>query len=251
MCPVLFRLGAFEIHTYGVCVALGVLLSLLLMRERAGREGWQAEEIMDLVLWFTVACFIGARLFYVLDEWEYYLKHPMEIFAIWEGGLIFYGGGITGLIFLRQYAKWKKVPFLSLTDFLAPFVAFAHAFGRIGCFLNGCCYGRFSTAPWAVSFPSLPETVHPTQLYEAAFNFVLFPVLLFIRQRRRFEGECTFFYFLLYGTGRFFLEYFRGDNFPVWMGFTLPQVISLLFIGTGLTGFSWSLRKYAAGKDRS
>jgi len=248
MCPVLFRLGSLEIHTYGVCVAIGVLLSLMFMRKRAAQEALPADETVDLVLWFTVASFIGARFFYVVQQWGYYSGNLPGIFAIWEGGLIFYGGGATGLLFLWLYAKWKKRPLLNLTDFLAPYVALAHGFGRIGCFLNGCCYGKFSTVPWAVSFPALPETVHPVQLYEAGYNFLIFPLLLLLHGRKRFDGATTAMYFFLYGIGRFALEYFRGDNQPVGLGLTLPQFVSLFFIAGGLAGYAVLWGNHAFGK---
>jgi len=236
MCPVLFHIGDFAIHTYGVCVALGVLLALLLMRKSALREGWSAEETADLVLWFTVASFLGARLFYVFQNFGYYAGNPLEIFAIWQGGVVFYGGVFAGLFFLWAYSRFKKRPFFKITDFFAPYVLLAHGVGRIGCFLNGCCYGKFTTLPWAVSYPLGPETVHPVQLYEALFNFSMFPVLLGCHRRKSFEGQTSFLYFALYGAGRFFLEQFRGDNVAVVGSLTLPQGVSLFLVFSGLAG---------------
>ncbi|HNV85367.1 MAG TPA: prolipoprotein diacylglyceryl transferase [Candidatus Omnitrophota bacterium] len=236
MHPILFRIGGFSIHTYGVCVALGVLLALLLMKRSTSREGLSPEETADLVLWTTVASFAGARLFYVVQNFDYYRENPLEIFAIWQGGVVFYGGVLGGLAFLGAYSAVQRKSFLKITDFFSPYLLLAHGVGRIGCFLNGCCYGKFTTLPWAVSFPSVPETVHPVQLYEAAFNFSVFPLLIWCHRRKLFEGQTTFLYFLIYGLGRFFLEQFRGDNFDVAGGLTLPQMVSLFLVLAGISG---------------
>ncbi len=230
MHPFLFHIGPIPIYTYGFFVALGVLLAIFCMKRACRKEGWKPDEILDLVLWFTLASFLGARVFYVVQHWDYYLSNPVEIFQIWEGGIVFYGGAIGGLLFLVFFARKKGWPYFQVTDFLAPYVFLAHGFGRIGCFFNGCCYGKETHLPWAVRYPFLPNPVHPAQIYSSIFNFSAFLFLAALHQRKKFHGETTLAYLIVYGAGRFVLERFRGDN-PIFLfGCTLPQVISIGFI---------------------
>lgn len=245
MRPVLFHIGPLSVYTYGFCVAIGVLLAVFMMRRRSLREGWTADEVLDLVLLFTLVSFVGARIFYVVQQWDYYARNPIEIIKIWEGGVVFYGGVMGGFLFLWLYARKKKWRVLQVMDFMAPFIALAHGFGRIGCFLNGCCYGKTFFSPWSVRYPFLPHPVHPVQIYEAILNFTAFSVLLRIHARKKFYGETTLAYFLIYGTGRFFLENFRGDNAPFFAGLTLPQIVSLDFIAVTAAVYFIFFRKRA------
>lgn len=230
MHPVLFHLGPLPIYTYGFCVGLGVLLAVFLMRRQSAREKWTHEEVLDLAVFFTLASFIGARLFYVIQHGDYFMGRPMEVFKVWEGGIVFYGGAIGALLFLLFYTQKKNWFYLKVTDFLAPYVFLAHAFGRIGCFLNGCCYGRITDLPWAVQYPFLPDPVHPVQIYSAVFDFIAFIFLLCVHARKKYDGQTTLAYFLIYGAGRFLLEDFRGDNPSFLMELTLPQLVSVAFV---------------------
>lgn len=245
MQPVLFHIGPLPIYTYGFCVALGVMLAVFLMRRWSPREGWTSDEVLDLLLLFTLTSFAGARVFYIIQHLDYYLHHPLEMVRIWEGGVVFYGGVIGGIIFLWFYSRKKRWPGLKVADFLAPFIALAHGFGRIGCFLNGCCYGKESSLPWSVRYPFLAFSVHPVQLYEAGYNFLAFAILLGIHDRKKTDGETALAYFLIYGTGRFFLENFRGDNQAFLIGLTLPQLISVAFVAASVLFYCFRLRKRA------
>lgn len=235
MFPELFSLGPFTLHTYGLFVALGVFAALFLMTHQAKRDGFpEPAKVFDLVFVIVFFGFIGGRLFYVVQEGEWYRDHPMEIFQIWKGGLVYYGGMIASFVGFLIYLKAVRLPLLATTDFVMPSIALAHAFGRIGCFLNGCCYGKPCPFPWGVEFPFLSEPVHPTQLYEAGFNAFLFLFLIWFYPRRRFAGEVTSIYLLFYPLGRFVLEFFRGDQ-PAWLlSLTLHQVFSLAFFFGGL-----------------
>lgn len=245
MLPVLFHIGPVSVYTYGFCVAAGVLLAVFLMRGQSTAQGWTPDEVMDVVLYFTLASFVGARIFYVVQHWDFYAENPAEIIMFWEGGVVFYGGVIAGLFFLWGYSRHKKWPALKLFDFFAPYIALAHGFGRIGCFLNGCCYGSKFFSPWSVRYPFLPFPVHPVQLYEAAANFAAFFVLYGIYSRKKYHGETSLAYFLIYGTIRFLLETFRGDNAPFWAGLTLPQVVSLAVMTGSAAIYFFYFRKKA------
>lgn len=215
MKPILFSFGALHLYSYGLSIALGVLLSLFLMKRRALKEGvLKPEEVFDMAFGILVWGFLGARLFYVAQNLAYYAAEPLKIFAVWEGGLIFYGGAIAAFLGLGLMARKKKWPFWKILDFVVPYGALTHAFGRIGCFLNGCCFGKACELPWAVRFPELPYAVHPTQLYEAFYDLVLFAFLIQRGKRVRFEGEISLLYLLLYGMGRYAIEFLRepGDQ---------------------------------------
>jgi phosphatidylglycerol:prolipoprotein diacylglycerol transferase len=227
MKPVLFSFGAIHLYTYGLCIAIGVLLSLFLMKRRALKQGFPGpEEVFDMAFAVLVWGFVGARIFYVIQNLSFYAAHPFKIFAVWEGGLIFYGGAIAAFVGLGRMARKKKWPLWKILDFLAPYGALTHAFGRLGCFMNGCCFGKACEWPWAVRFPELSYAVHPAQLYEAFYDLVLFAFLIKRRERIRFEGEISLLYFLLYGMGRYLIEFVREPSW-MWMGLSSNQWISV------------------------
>lgn len=235
MFPELASFGPLTLHSYGLLIAVGVFLSLFLMARAAQKYGFPpSDKVFDLAFVVVVAGFAGARIFYVIQEWAWYRGHPWEIFQIWKGGLVYYGGVLGSLIGVIAYGRLARLSPLGLLDLAIPYVALTHGFGRLGCFLNGCCYGKVCDLPWAVRFPFLPEPVHPTQIYEAIFNFALFAFLAGRYPRRRFDGEGFANYLMIYGTGRFFLEFLRGDQFPVLFFLTTQQILSFSFLLTGM-----------------
>lgn len=243
MYPEVISLSPLTLRSYGLLIAIGVFLSLFWMTRAARKFGFPPEEkVFDLVFVVVISGFLGARLFYVVQEWSWYRTHPLEVFQIWKGGLVYYGGMVASFIGFYCYVRLVRLPFLASSDFVIPYIALSHAFGRVGCFLNGCCYGKVCDFPWAVKFPSLPEPVHPTQLYEAVFNLALFGFLAWLYARRRFAGEVTFFYLIVYGVGRFLLEFFRGDQTPWFYSLTLHQVLSLGFILMGILFYFYEIR---------
>lgn len=230
MIPVLVSWGPFHLYSYGLSVAVGVLLSVFLMQRYAARTGFPtAAEVQDLVFASLIWGFAGARLFYVGQNFSYYAAHPLKIFAVWEGGLIFYGGALTGVFGFWVTLRKNKMPFWKSLDFIIPYLPLAHVFGRIGCFLNGCCYGKICDLPWAVRFPQVAEKVHPTQLYEALFDLGLFIFLVAKRKRVLFDGQIALLYFLLYGFGRYVVEFLREPTW-LWMGLTFNQWLSVAII---------------------
>jgi phosphatidylglycerol:prolipoprotein diacylglycerol transferase len=243
----LFYLGPWPVYTYGFFVSLGVGLALFFLQRQSGREELTRAEVLDLVLFFTFFSFLGARLFFVFQFFTFYWTHPLQIFSVWEGGIVFYGGVIAGLVFLAIYSRLKKWPYFKITDFLAPYVFLAHGFGRIGCFFTGCCYGREASVPWAVRYPFLSYAVHPTQIYESLANFTLFFLLVRWHRKKQFHGETTLAYLILYGAERFVLENFRGDN-PLLFGLTLPQWVSLSFVSLSAVAYFLYFRKHHAEK---
>ncbi len=217
MYPTLINLGKFSIHTYGVFIAIGFLAGMLLARREARRLDLNPDLIMDMAFYLLIAAIVGSRLFYVFTAPDVFLKNPLEIFKIWNGGLVFFGGFLaalaTALIFMKKHA----LPVLTTCDLLAPSLALGHFFGRLGCFFAGCCYGKQCDLPWAVSF-SHPDSLapvgvplHPTQLYSALSNLMIFGVLWFWRRRKSVDGQVLWLYILLYGILRSLIELFRDD----------------------------------------
>jgi phosphatidylglycerol:prolipoprotein diacylglycerol transferase len=253
--PIAFNLGGFPIHWYGVMVALGFMAGLWTSSRRAPLAGIDGEKIFDLGPWLIVGTLIGARTLYVVTFWnsQFAARPFVDVFKIWEGGLVFYGGLISGTIACVIAIRVKKLPFWKVADVLAPGIALGHAFGRIGCLLNGCCYGRACSAPWAIHFPADHETggapVHPTQIYEALLNFGLsFALALFFR-RRKFDGQVFAVYLVSYAVIRAFVEHFRGDYPPGQIHFSLTpaQWVSVPILAIGLV-LLWKLPRRLAEK---
>ena len=243
MRPVLFSIGPLPVYAFGFLVASGVLLSLVLMNRKARRTGFPPGDMaFDMVFVTVLAGFLGARLYYVLQNAGWYFRNPLQIFALWEGGLIFYGGQAGALLGIWIFFKAKKIAPLKGLDFILPYVALTQAFGRIGCFLNGCCMGKACDLPWAVRFPELPYPVHPAQLYEAVSDLGLFLFLNARYDKKRFDGEITALYFAGYALIRFAVEFLRADN-PAWGVLTINQWVSVgVFVAAA--GF------YIKGKKR-
>jgi phosphatidylglycerol:prolipoprotein diacylglycerol transferase len=224
-------MGPIPIYSYGFMVALGVAASLFLLAKRAKREGLSPDPWVDLALWVAVTGFLGGRIFYVVQFWDDYLGDLLGILRIWEGGVVFYGGVICALLFLGVYCRVKRISFLKVTDLLVPYAFLTQAFGRVGCFLNGCCYGKTCDLPWAVKYPFLESPVHPTQIYLSLFDLFGFVFLSYLYERRKTVGETTFAYFLTYAAGRFLIEFLRGDHRTVTAGLTVSQLISIGVVG--------------------
>jgi len=246
MHPILFRFGPLTIHTYGFLVATGFLLGLVLAVRHARDEGISSNRIVDLGFYILLAAIIGSRLFFIIINAGYYIKNPLDIFKIWKGGLVFYGGVLLAVPTAIWYVKKNGFNICRTADVIAPSIAIGHALGRLGCFFAGCCYGKSAESlPWAVTFTD-PESLaqigvplHPTQLYESAGEFVNFLILITLRKYKSFNGQLFITYLLFYSSLRFIVEFFRGD---VNRGFIIPQLsvsqgISALMFLVAAIGF--------------
>lgn len=243
MFPVLFQINGFAVHTYGFFIAVGVLAGIFLARREARRLQIDEEKILDLCFYIIVAAILGSRLFYVATHPAYFSSHPLEIFKIWSGGLVFYGGFIAAALVVIAYLRRHKLPLGKVSDIAGLSLPLGHFFGRIGCFFAGCCYGKTCQLPWAVSF-SHPESLaplhsslHPTQLYHAAGNLLIFLSLFLFRRYKRYDGQVFWLYILFYGIIRSVIEIFRGDyRGSILLGiFSLSQVIGIVSALVALT----------------
>jgi phosphatidylglycerol:prolipoprotein diacylglycerol transferase len=211
-------------------VALGSFIAAILIYRRAPHFNLDKDKMLDLVIVMLLSGIIGARSLYVMLNINYYISNPFEVIDLSKGGLVWYGGFLFGLIMVLSYLKLNRMNFWSATDLIAPYIALAQAIGRIGCFLNGCCYGTEVGPgyPIGICFPGSAVYRHPTELYSAAALVVIFFVLRIWQDKVHFTGEIFLAYGVLYSLKRFLIEFLRGDNPRVIYGLTLSQCISLV-----------------------
>jgi len=259
--PIAFHLGPLPVHWYGVMVALAFLAGLWTASRRALRENIAPERIIDLGPWLIVGAIVGARILYVITFWreEFAGKPFVETIMVWRGGLVYYGGLMGASLGFILYARIKNLPLWKGADILAPSIALGYVFGRIGCLMNGCCYGRVCELPWAIQFPnqsnawhqqlsqglvgpndrSLP--VHPTQVYESLLNLALYAGLAWLYRRKKFDGQIFATYLVCYAVLRSFVEMFRGD-YPEYQrhlgGWVTPaHLVSVAILAAGVVLF--------------
>lgn len=211
----LFTIGHFTVHGYGLMIGLGFLIAYLLLGYRAKKYNLSENDATNIAIFVLIFGFLGGKLLYILVEFKTFLQAPMSV--IGSEGFVVYGGIITGILTIYLYCKIKKLDFLRYFDILAPAVAVNQAFGRIGCFLAGCCYGRETECAIGVVFPEgalAPTGVKllPTQLFSAGADFALAIILMVYARKTKYKGNVSALYLLLYSIGRPIIEYFRNDN---------------------------------------
>jgi len=239
MYPVCFRLGSFVIYWYGILVAAGVFAGGLMLQKNASRRGYSPELISKLVFWVILWGIIGGRFLHVIVQMPYYYRRPFEILSIRNGGLAVEGAVVAGLIFLAIYSKIRKFNMLEILDIVAMPMSLGQAIGRIGCFLNGCCYGKPTDTFPGVLFPHLTEKVHPTQLYYSVTYIILFFVLRTIYKKGLKPGMVFATYILGFASIRYIVDMLRGDLFLTSLGLYPTQIISIaLFLTGGIWFFS-------------
>ncbi|MGQ9688653.1 MAG: prolipoprotein diacylglyceryl transferase [Desulfobaccales bacterium] len=218
MYPILYKLGPITLYTYGFMLAVAFLSAILVGGWEAERLGLPKGRFFDLCFYIILAALFGSRLLYVIINLGFFIQNPLKIVAMWEGGLVFHGGLIAAVLTAIFYLRRHQLPSLRTFDALALGMPLGQFFGRIGCFMAGCCFGRPTDVPWAVTFTH-PDTlcplrvpIHPAQLYESFLDFGVFLVLLGLRKRKRFDGQVLFTYFFLAGLVRFLVEFFRAPT---------------------------------------
>ncbi|HEY1662279.1 MAG TPA: prolipoprotein diacylglyceryl transferase [Verrucomicrobiae bacterium] len=248
MQPIAFHLGPLTVHWYGIMIALAFLAGLWTAMLRARREKISPDRIADITLWLMVGAIIGARFVYVTTYWhEEFAGGPIsEIFKVYHGGLVYYGGFIGATLAGVIYIYWKKMPLWKTADVLAPSVALGSVFGRAGCLLNGCCYGRPTNVPWAITFTNpqahdlsgtpLNIPLHPTEIYDGLLNLALYFFLAWLFRRKKFDGQIFATYLMCYAIARAVVEYFRGDysDLHYHFGLTPAQWIGVPIFIAGL-----------------
>jgi len=227
-------------------IALGFAVSLFLICRQAIRNNIDKDLVVNLVFITLLAGFTGGRILYVLLNIRYYLGNPLEIFNLSKGGLIYYGGFIAGVAAFAYYSTKKGMGFWNAADICAPYLALTQSFGRIGCFLNGCCYGKPAPAdfPFGTVCSQFGTTIYPTQLYSSSILLLIYVILRYWQGRRRFKGEIFLAYAMIYSTQRFLVEFLRGDNAQIFSGLTVSQVISVAVFTSGVVLFTIKAGKW-------
>ncbi len=253
MYPEIFRIGNFPIHTYGVFLALGMMLGLYAAARLGSRDGLSRDRIYDLGLWTLIGALVGSKLLmFVVDD-------HVEIFSLdfLRSGGVYYGGFLGGLLTVVLLTIYYKMPFWKVGDAFAPGVALGQFFGRQGCFSAGCCWGKETHLPWGVHFTEKGHEftgvpvygpdgsdlyLHPTQLYESFFMLLVFAFLFYLHRKKKFDGQVLIAYGVIYGIWRFAIEFVRDDprgslfGLNGVLGLSTSQIISLL-VGLGALAF--------------
>lgn len=210
----LFSIGRFTVHGYGLMIGLGFVAAVLLASWQAKKVGLSPDHLTSIAMWVLIIGFLGGKLLHIITNLRVFFQDPISL--IGSEGFVVYGGIITGILSIYVYCRIKKIPFLEYIDIFATFVPLNQAFGRIGCFLAGCCYGMETDSWMGVVFPQgclAPAGVKvlPTQLIMAAGDFIICLVVYLFSKKRRIPGTCAVVYLFMYSVGRFIIEFFRND----------------------------------------
>ena len=239
MYPIAFKIGSLSIHWYGIMAACGFMIASWLLERNRDYAKLSKDQCATLLIIAMIAGILGARIFYVVQFFHQYQDNLIKIFFIHEGGLVFYGGFILAFVSIIFYTRKNHLDSIRVLDVFAPAMAAAHGFGRIGCFLNGCCFGRATESFWGVTAPQgtllymqtggMP--VHPVQLLEAGENFILAFFYCWLLKKGK-RGTVVASYLLIYGVLRCINETLRGDNVLYWH-LTPAQWIGIILIAAG------------------
>jgi phosphatidylglycerol:prolipoprotein diacylglycerol transferase len=273
MYRILFTIGSFSIYSYGMMIALAFIAAILFAMKEAKKSGEDPERILDLSLYVILGALIGGRLGYILIYLDYYMKNPVKIFYFRQGGLSFLGGFLVAYFLCLLYVKRTKISFWKYADIAAPSIALGIGIGRIGCFLNGCCYGVVSEN-YGIKFPSLhmPPVylqhlkdgliasgssctlpVIPTQLYSSLCDgFLIFFILLWMKKYKKYDGFLFLSFLILYSISRFTIEFFRfyENNYKVFNLLTITQAILIGVILVSLVFMNILKKKSKASTER-
>lgn len=234
----LFSIGGFDVHSYGLIVALSIILATGVAYFLAKGTSYQ-RHITDMVLYVIFGAIVGARVWEVFFfQWDYYSSHLLEILAVWNGGLSIQGGLAGGFLAGAAYTRFHRISFWELADVIAPAIIFGQAVGRIACFLNGDAFGSPTDMGYGIVYPTGTiafdtygsQPLFPAEVWEGQWNFIVFGLLLIMKNRVWFRGFLFLSYNILYSLGRFFLESLRGDTPRYWLDWTAAQWTSMSFI---------------------
>ena len=239
---VAFSIFGLDRMWYGILIACGILMAILVSSKEARRLGYQEGQVTDICLFAIPLGIVGARLYYVAFNWSQYAGYLREIINIRGGGLAIHGGILAGILTVWVFTRIKKLEFFRMADILVLGLPMAQAIGRWGNFINGEAHGGPTNLPWAILVEG--QRVHPTFLYESVWDWMIFVYIFMIRKNKKYEGQLLVDYIFLYSLGRFFIEGLRTDSLmlgPIKMA----QLISLVGIGMALVARYFLLKKKA------
>jgi len=263
--------GRFEIpiHAYGVMLVFG-LFAALLLGARLSRDfepHLTVTQVMDLMVVAMLCGVVGSRLLYIFQNLSDFIERPGAVLRVWEGGLAFHGGVAGGALGVIWFLRKNKLPVIKTGDLLMPCLLMGLAWGRIGCFMNGCCYGTLCNLPWGVTFPENSPAhlwhqhleliqdgtnhslrVHPSQIYSSLTAVALCLLLVWVLSRKKFDGQVMAAAAMVYGVARFLLQFFRDDDLPVLVGLARSQLFSLALLAFGFLLY-WKLTPRNAAEE--
>lgn len=242
MKPVLFEIFGLKIYGYGAMIALGILVAVTLLDKRSKKIGYNEEHIFNMSIVGIIGGILGGKLLYIIVDIKYIIENP-EMLKDLGNGFVIYGAIIGGALAIYLYCKKKNWDVLKMFDLVIPSVALAQGFGRIGCFLAGCCYGKPTKLPIGVIFtnsPFAPSNIHlhPTQIYSSIFDFLLALFLLWYSGKSEKSGRTFSLYVIIYGVGRIIVEFLRGDPRGNVFILSTSQFISVFSIIAGILLFN-------------
>jgi phosphatidylglycerol:prolipoprotein diacylglycerol transferase len=251
--PELFSIGPVTLYTYGVLLAVSYLLGLWLAMRRARQWGVDPSRVLDLGIYIIIAALLGAKLLLLIVDFDQFTRSPSDLLSLARSGGVFYGGLILAVAVAFWYIARHQLPLWTTCDLFAPGIALGHVTGRLGCLAAGCCYGRPTDVPWAITFTNplaasnvgtpLGIPLHPTQVYEAGAELFIFAVLLATERRGRpFPGRTFWLYMFLYAVSRFIVEIYRGDPRGEVLGVSTSQFISIVLAPLSVIMLVWLSR---------
>lgn len=250
MKTIAFNIFGIDIYWYAVIITMAFIIGLIILKINEGKYNIKFDDCLDIFIITFPVSIIGARLYYILFNLQYYFENPSEILNIRGGGMAIYGGIIAGAISIFIVTKIKKINFLDMLDYTVPALALGQAIGRWGNFINGEAYGTETNLPWAISVleNGIYKNVHPTFLYESLATFIIFIVLTKLSKKRAFRGEITYIYIILYSFARFFIEGIRIDSLML-NNIRISQILSLILFVTFCGMLSYDVGKKYKAKE--
>lgn len=240
----IFTIGKITIYGYGLMIAIGFMAAVLIGMYRAKKKGMSQEAVLDIAIFGILFGFLGGKILYVIVEWKRFIEHPWSVLG--SSGFVVYGGIIAGVLAGYIYSRIKKISFLKYFDLIMPEISIAQGFGRIGCFLAGCCYGAQTDSWLGVVFPEgslAPSGVKllPTQLFMSAGDFLIAIALILYSRKNKVDGNVGAGYLILYGIGRFVIEFFRNDSRGSVGALSTSQFISIFIVIIGIGLVVWNI----------
>ncbi|SFC67825.1 prolipoprotein diacylglyceryl transferase [Clostridium uliginosum] len=250
---ILFEIFGLQIKSYGLMIAIGILVASSLLLNKGKNRGYDEDSLLNLIILTIISGVLGGKLLFIITEFKSILNDP-SILMNFGYGFVIYGAIMLGALSVFLYCRRKRWNTLEVLDIVAPGLAIAQGFGRIGCFLAGCCYGAETHLPIGVEFPvgSLAPTgihLHPTQLYSSAFDFLLGLFLLYYAKKEKKSGRVLSMYLIIYSIGRFIIEFFRNDPRGNVGALSTSQFIAIMTLVLGIIIFN--IHKFFKGENKS